>query len=162
MTIKTFTNYPEKGPYSDDKRRILNATIHDYVMEVLKLYPAYATTTWYRDKYSPLVQHGDFGKDFTQYLQAQLCILGRSARGSFKEFYEELIEHIPYLGEYFTVLTRSWELKEPTRSSMELKDFALVVTLPPATPTATITTALAEHEEQLESTLKGLEGATGV
>ena len=162
MTIKTFTNYPEKGPYSDDKRRTLNATIHAYVMEVVRIYPAYATTAWYKEKYLPLVENGDFGNDFSQSVQAQLCILGLSARGSMKAFYEEIVEFVPYLGEYLTILARSWEFKEPTKVSMELRDYALVVNLPPTTPTATITTALEEHGEQLESTLKGLDGATGV
>ena len=162
MTISQFTAYPEKGPYSDDKRRVLNATIDKYVNDVIALFPAYATTTWYKDKYTPLVTHADFGRDHNQNLQAQLCVVGLQARGSFKELYEELIEHVPYLMDYLTVSSRAWALEEPSQSSMAAKDFASIVTVPPTTPTTAITEALGEHKDKLESTLKGLDEATGV
>ena len=162
MTISEFTAYPEKGPYSDDKRRTLNATIDKYVNDVITICPAYATTTWYKDRYTPLVAHADFGKDHSQNLQAQLCVIGLQARGSHKEFYEELVENIPYLMDYLTVFARAWALKEPSQSSMAAKDYASIVTIPPTTPTTAITEALGEHEDKLESTLKGLDEATGV
>ncbi len=162
MTIKTLTDYPAKGGYSDDKRRSLNAVIHQYVMDVIDIYPAYATTSWYKEKYVPLVEHGDFGKDHIQNIQAHLCILGLPARGSHKEFYEELVEFIPFLKKYLIVLKRSWEMAEPTRTLMESHDFKEAVTLPEDTPTKGITEALEAHEDTLESTLKGLDGATGL
>ncbi len=161
MTIKAFTDYPEKGAYSDEKRRSLNSVIHQYVTEVIDIYPPYATNQWHKEKYIPLVDTGDFGKDHTQVIQAQLCILGRQARGSHKEFYEELVEHIPFLGRYLTVHGRSWEMKEPSRALLELHNYAEEVTLPGPSPTKGIAKALQEHEGTLDGTLKGLEEATG-
>ena len=162
MTITTFSDYPEKGTYGADIRRNLNAAIHQYTMDVIESYPAYATTTWYIEKYTPLVEQGDFGKDHAQVIQAQLCLLGLPARGSHKAFYQELVEFIPYLGVYLTLMNRSWELKEATKEAISRHDFAAVVELPTTTPTRGITTALEEHKAMMESTLRGLEGAAGV
>ncbi len=162
MTIQAFTNYPEKGTFGEGVRRNLNAAIHQYVQNVIDIYPAYATTTWYKEKYKTLVDQGDFGLDHSQVIQAQLCILGLKARGSHKEFYQELVEFIPFLGEYLTVMNRNWELKEATREAMALHDFATVVVPTTTTPTKVINAALEKHGEMLDSTLKGLEGATGV
>ncbi len=160
MTIKAFTDFPEKGGYADDKRRNLNAYIHHYVTTVIDIYPAYANTTWHKERYSALVDHADFGKDYTQVIQAQLCILGLQARGSFKEFYEELIEFIPFLGTYLKVMARSWEMNEVTKSLMENHDFKDKVDLPEETPTKGIAAALDKHEDTLDSTIEELKGVS--
>ena len=119
MTIQAFTTFPAKGTYSADIRRNLNAVIHQYVKDVIEVYPEYATTIWYIEKYKPLVEYGDFGLDHSQVIQAQLCILGLKARGSHKEFYQELVEEfIQFLGEYLTVMNRNWELKEATKETV--------------------------------------------
>ena len=123
--MKLITSYPTKGSFKEESRRTLNADIVRYVDILIDIYPGYSKAEWYKKEWTDLTLQGDFGTDTNQLIQAQLCILGCHVRGSTKQFYEELLEWVPYLKDYLTVTTRGWTLTAFSKEENATKEHKL-------------------------------------